>query len=242
MTRTETLEPAEAGGATQTATPRGRHEFLATLFMAVAAVLTAWSAFQSAKWSGVQAIAFNQASAARVESTRESTLAGQQATIDVITFTQWLQALQQEQSSEPTARAESESREYVPDQHRLSGFLFLRLRPEFRPAVLAWLALNPERDAAAPATPFEMPQYHLAATERAAAQERQAEDYGRQARQANQRSDNYVLTSVAFATVLFFAGISTQLRRRRSRSVALVLAVLVLTGATVTIATFPVQL
>ena len=56
------------------ATPRGRiaklhvHlELLATILLAIAAVATAWSSYQSSRWSGVQAIDFSHANAARVE-------------------------------------------------------------------------------------------------------------------------------------------------------------------------------
>jgi hypothetical protein len=62
--------------------------------LAIAALLAAWTGFQATKWGGVQANSYSQAGASRVESTRNSTLAGQQTTIDVISFTQWLQAAQ----------------------------------------------------------------------------------------------------------------------------------------------------
>lgn len=45
-------------------TPDSRYtrvEFIATIILAVAAVLTAWTALQSAKWSGDQATKFSQA-------------------------------------------------------------------------------------------------------------------------------------------------------------------------------------
>ena len=62
-------------------------ELAATILMAIAAVLTAWTAFQSSKWSGVQAIEFSEAGAARTESTVFSTRAGQQALVDISGFT-----------------------------------------------------------------------------------------------------------------------------------------------------------
>ena len=47
----------------------------AVVLMSLTAVLTAWTGFQSAKWSGVQAIAFSEAAALRTESVRSSNLA-----------------------------------------------------------------------------------------------------------------------------------------------------------------------
>ena len=54
-----------------------RVELVATIVLAVATILTAWSGFQSGKWGGEQAVNFSEAGAARTESTRTDTLAGQ---------------------------------------------------------------------------------------------------------------------------------------------------------------------
>lgn len=61
-------------------------EILSATLLAVVAIGTAWSGFQSAQWGGIQSIKFSRASSLRVESTRASTLAGQLVTIDVILF------------------------------------------------------------------------------------------------------------------------------------------------------------
>ena len=59
----------------------------------------------------------------------------------------------------------------------------------------------------------------------------EAERLFREGQTANQHGDNYVLDSVVFGSVLFFAGISQQLRRRSMRLTLLVLAgVLCLAG------------
>ena len=67
-------------------------EFGATALMAVAAVLTAWAAFQATKWSGVQADSYSAAAAARTESAKATTLAATQRSIDAETFLSWLSA------------------------------------------------------------------------------------------------------------------------------------------------------
>jgi hypothetical protein len=86
---------------------------------------------QAAKWSGVQATSFSQAGASRVESTRLTGLAGQQVTIDVIAFTQWLEAMNAEGRLTPSDATETPT----PDPKALSGFLYGRFRPELRSAV-----------------------------------------------------------------------------------------------------------
>ena len=118
-------------------------ELLATILLAIAAVATAWSSYQSARWSGVQAIDFSNANAARVESTRAATQAGQETQVDVLTFTQWVNA-------------------YAAKETKLADFYFDRFRKEFKPAVQAWIATDPLKNPKAPPMPFAMPQYKLA--------------------------------------------------------------------------------
>ena len=55
-----------------------------------------------------------------------------------------------------------------------------------------------------------------------------------------QRSNNYVLAVVLFATALFFAGISTKVRALRQREVLLAVGWLIFLGTAAWVATFPV--
>ncbi len=213
-----------------------RIELVATVFLAIATVLTAWSAFQSAKWSGVQAINFSAANAVRTESARASDLANTQRAVDVDTFVAWVSAVAAERGVAPAGRP------YRPEEGTESGFLYDRFRDEFKPAVEAWLATRPLLDPAAPATPFQMPEYQLAADAEAERLVQESEDRRDNALAANQRSDNYVLLTVLFASVLLFAGVSTKLRGRRAQQVLLVTAGVLLMGAAVTLVTFPVEL
>lgn len=214
-------------------------ELTLAVVMALAAVGTAWAGFQSAKWSGVQANTYAQASAVRVESGKAATAAGQQQLLDVVTFTSWLQALQAEIAADPSVRPAGD---YTPDEDELSGFLYARFREEFRPAVDAWIATRPLIDPDAPATPFEMDEYRLATAERSAELVAEAEDLSATARQANQRSDNYVLTAVALALALFFAGIATRVRRLRTKRFLVVLSVATLAGSAVVLLFSPVTI
>lgn len=198
-------------------------ELLVTVLLAIATVATAWSSYQSARWSGVQTINFSRANAARVESTAQSTLAGQQTQLDVATFIAWTGA-------------------YAANDTTLSDFYFKRFRPEFKPAVDAWVATKPLKNPAAPLTPFAMPQYRLAAQEKAQALTRTAEAATAEAKVDNQRSDNYVLAVVLFASSLFFAGISTKLDAVRSRVTIVALGYTLFVGTLIWLATFPVSI
>jgi len=216
-------------------------ELAATILMAIAAVLTAWTAFQSAKWSGVQAVEFSEAGAARTESTVFSTLAGQQAQVDISTFTNWLNALQGDIRAGDIVAPESAAA-YVPAADSLSGFLFLRFRDEFKPAVDAWLDTEPFTSPDAPSGPFDTPEYELEASMSANDLMTEADDHGVLARVANQNSDDYVILTVLAAMVLFFAGLSTKLIRPRNRILALGIGVTLLFVTVVLVLRLPIEI
>jgi hypothetical protein len=87
-----------------------------------------------------------------------------------------------------------------------------------------------------------MPQYRLRAAAQADRLEATAAAASERAKEANQRADNYMLAVVLFASSLFLAGISSKLQQPGVRAVVLALTGLVLLGAVVWVATFPVRL
>jgi hypothetical protein len=208
------------------ASPRSferRLELAATVLLAMAAVATAWAAYQSARWHGEQARAQSASIAARVESTRAANVANRQAQIDVALFTQWVDA-------------------YARDETELADFYRKRFRAEFRPAFEAWVATKPRTNPSAPLSPFAMPQYKLAATAQADRLEAQAAAASQRVGGFIQRADNYSLAVVLFAASLFFAGISTRLHSATTRTVVLGLGYALFLGSAIWIATFPVSL
>src|SRR5262245_36717603 len=195
---------------------KNRIEFAATVLMAIAAVFTAWAAFQSTKWSGEQADNYSRAAAARTESAKATTLALTQTSIDIQTFIAWLEAYSEDLAAGLVPRTGV----YVPDPALLSRFIAARFRDEFRPAFAAWIASRPVVNAEASGTPFELPEYKLASREDAARYDAEADARSAEARSANERGDNYVLLTVLFATALFFAGISGRLDDVRNSAIA----------------------
>jgi hypothetical protein len=218
-----TAQVSDAGQSSAAA--QSRHErwvdLLQTILLAVATVATAWSGYQAARWSGVQAINFSAANAARVQSSQASTRAGQLTQIDVATFIQWVDA-------------------YQAKNRQLADFYFDRFRPEFKPAVNAWIASRPLKSPNAAPTPFVLPQYRVAEQTRADRLSAQASAATEQAKRDNQRSDNYVLAVVLFASSLFFAGISTKLGSPATKTAILALGWAVLVGTVIWVLTFPV--
>jgi hypothetical protein len=197
-------------------------ELVATVLLALATVGTAWSGYQASRWNGEQAKAFSRASALRIESAKTAALADSQTQIDVATFMQWVDAFAQQQTE-------------------LADFYFKRFRAEFRPAMDAWIAARPLRNADAPLTPFAMPQYRLAARADSDRLDAEAEALSATARTNVQRATNYVLGVVLFAAVLFFAGMSTKLRSPRLQAWLLGFGVFVFVGTVIWLATFPIS-
>lgn len=230
------LETAEAKRAASARLDR-RFEIFEAVLLSIAAVLTAWAGFQAAKWSGVQANSYSEAGAIRVESTRRATVAGQQVVGDFIAFTEWLKAAQGEQQFGSDADT---TEPYVPDPNTLSGLLYERLAEgPLRPALDAWIAMDPLENPDAPATPLDMPEYRLEAGEESGQLQAQAESAAAAARTANQRSDDYVLMTIMFATVLFFAGISSKMDTARARLALISAATAVLISAMVIVLLLP---
>ena len=200
-----------------------RVELIATVLLAVAAVATAWSTYQSAQWRGDQASDTGKATAAHIASSQASTRAGQLTQIDIATFTQWVDA-------------------NVAGKTELAAFYRKRFRPEFQPAFDAWLATHPLTSSSAPLTPFTLPEYKLAEAEQAASLDAQATADTEAAARANKNADAYMLAVVLFATALFFAGISSKISSVRQREIVVLLGAVILIGTAIWIATQPAQL
>lgn len=215
-----------------------RIELIATIIMALAAIATAWCAFQAGKWSGIQAIEFSNANGARIESTRADAVANRQISVDVNVFTSWLSAVNEEiDTGEIPPPAEAG---YQPVEGTLSAFYYERMRPALREALDAWLGLEPLMSPDAPPTPFDMEQYQLAAAQEADDLLIQAAEDRQDALDANQNGDNYVLTTVGFALVIFFAGVSSKLAERRNRWIAIVLGMVLFAGGLVAAFSLPI--
>jgi hypothetical protein len=200
-----------------------RIELAATLLLALAAVGTAWSTYQSARWHGKQAKAQSASIAARVESTRQASVANRRVQVDVALFTQWVDAYARKETS-------------------LAAFYRKRFRPEFVPAFNAWVATKPLKNPNAPLSPFALPQYKLAASARADRLEARAGSFSKKVTEYIQRADNYSLAVVLFALSLFFAAITTRLHGRRPRLAILGLGYVLFLGTAIWLATFPVSI
>ncbi len=198
-----------------------RVELATTVILAAAALASAWCAYQSSRWSGVQAIDFARASALRVESSKAEGRANTELSIDISLFANWLNA-------------------FATEEEELATFYEQRFGPRLTPAFEAWIATTPRTNKDAPRSPFAMPEYKEPEREKADALVVAAEAATEEAKQSNQRSDNYVLAVVLFASALFIAGISSRLESVDNRMALVILAFALFAGATIWVASMPV--
>lgn len=198
-------------------------EIVAAIVLSVVTVLTAWSAFEASKWGGVMSIRFSGAGAARTQAAQASARANTKQAVDVGLFTDYATAISG-------------------GDDRLAGFIEDRFRDEFIPAFEAWRALDPLDAPDAPATPFEMDEYRVAETVEAQELEQTADVRAQQARDANQQGDDYTLLTVLFASVLFFAGMSTKFTGPRIQQAMVGLAVVLTIVGAGLLLSFPVEI
>lgn len=182
-----------------------RTEVITAILLSLATVVTAWCGYQSARWSGEQTRAYNQATAARVTTARIEGRALIQDDLNVGLFVPYITAI---------ARNETE----------LTDFLYQRFPPALKAATDAWLATNPLENPQAPLSPFDMPEYQLEDTADIEKFEQLTVEKFSEANAANETADNYVLLTVIFAMVLFFTGISSNFQPGVVQNMMVILA------------------
>jgi hypothetical protein len=196
-------------------------ELIATLLLALATLGIAWSGYQGARWNGESAEQYSASNAARARANRAATAGAQDRTQDLLNFNRWLEV-------------DTDGIQQLADLYQR------RFRPEFLPAFEAWVASDPVNNPNAESSPLREPQYKVANLERANEREKQGDEHFEEGKEATEHTDSYVFTTVFFATVLFFAGISMRFVWQRMRITVLVLGTIFLAYATVQVARLPI--
>jgi hypothetical protein len=189
--------------------------------LALTTLATAWCGYQAARWSGEQSQHFARASSVRIGALNASTRAGQLRLDDLIYFNGWLDAHQS-------------------GDEKLATIYRNRFRPEFVKAFEAWIEQRPFTNPSAIPGPLYMPQYRPAEVALSARLSKAAEENYKEGTQAKTYGDRYILATVFFAAVLFFAGISLRLDWRPLRIAVLGLALALLVGGGIFVLTLPV--
>ncbi len=196
-------------------------EFLSAAILALAVISTAWCGYQAARWGGIQAVSFIEALAAQQNSIRQSNQAILMQSLHVDLFVEWASAVSL-------------------DNQNLANFLYERFPPELKRATEAWLTLEPETNPNAPPSPFDIPEYTLEQSDESEKLSIVADEMFEQATRANQTSDNYILLTVIFASVLFFGGISGKFKSRTVDLAMLILAFVLFAVGLVVMLRYPI--
>ncbi len=196
-------------------------DFLSAVLLSAAVVASAFSAWQASLWSGEQATLFAEASTARLGANRELAASLTRLDIDVITFVDAAIAFTQG------------------DQEVIDLFEERLFRDQFKPVLDEWRELDPLSDPDAPATPFGIEGVIDSYFVESFALEETANEKFNEGKEANRNNDNWVLATVLFAGVLFFAGISTKFKSARIRALSVSFAAIVLVAAGVWLLSMP---
>ena len=164
-------------------------ELMSALILALATVCTAWYGYQASRWGGEQTTHYFEAVSAGLRGAHLANQGNQVMALHVNPFVEWSAAASQ-------------------GNQVLADFLYQRFTPELKNALDASLATNPQHNPQAPTAPFAMPQYVLPEYVESDRLAQVADKLFKQASEENEISDRYVLLTVIFASVLFFAGIN----------------------------------
>ena len=195
-------------------------EPVVAIVMALTTLCTAWCSYQSAAWTRVSNRRMNEYNALERRAALIDVQSNQVLTVHIAMFMQLLVA--QHAGNE-----------------KLASFYAERFPPDAKKAYEAWLAQKPFENPAADAHPFVPNLYQpRGAAEAAAAREDSARRLA-EAREAGNRSGQFLANTVLFATVLFFAGTAGKFEQPRVRLSAAAFGVAVFVFAVVRMLLMP---
>jgi hypothetical protein len=173
-------------------------EPVVAVLMALTTIGTAWCSYESATWTRQSNRLMNESNALERRAALLDVQGSQALIIHASMFMQLLAA------------------QHAGDE-KLASFYAERFPPDVKKAYDAWLAQKPFENRAADAHPFVPNLYEVRGTAEAAAARADSVRRVTEAREAGNRSGQYLANTVLFATVLFFAGTAGKFEQPRVR-------------------------
>jgi hypothetical protein len=169
------------------------------VLMGIAALLTAWTSYQSAQWADVQTEALESASTSRTNAARLAAEASRSELVDAEVWLAWYSA-------------------YGAKRERAADFLQERFSPQLARAQAAWLngvRFDPDGDpeTVPSGTPFDVADYTVPERALEAEELARADTLIDEAVTASETNSSFVVIVVLLALSLFFLGIATKLGR-----------------------------
>jgi hypothetical protein len=173
-------------------------EPVVAVVMALTTLCTAWCSYESAAWTRQSNRLLNESNALEQRAALLDVQGSQALIIHASMFMQLLAA-------------------HHAGNEKLASFYAERFPPDVKKAYDAWLAQKPFENRAADPHPFVPNLYQVRGTAEAAAARSDAAARVTQAREAGNRSGQFLANTVLFATVLFFAGTAGKFEQPRVR-------------------------
>ena len=184
-------------------------ELLCVIVMALASLTAAWSGFQASSWSSSASVDQTHSSELRTTAVWASLEADVQLLKDMSLFSDWTTA-------------------YLNDDQTMMTFYRDRFSPELEAAMEEWLAGRPFATSDSTSSPFDLASYAPPAVKQADDLTAQADALAAGALTSLGHSDQYVMSTVILATVVFFGGLAAKLTWNPARLTAVTLAMLML--------------
>lgn len=190
-------------------------EIAATALLALATMLSAFSAYQSSRWHGVAEDYYNKSSQTLIEASVLDDKANQEVMIDILMAADYM-------------TANTQGNPELAQKYKGAGF-----SDALNAAVSAWESARANQVPGTPRNPFEMPEYKNANRERTHALQTLSDKQTKVAIGAINESNGFLLLTVLFASVLFFAGISTKFQSKAIKVTILLMGTVLLIGSAV---------
>ena len=195
-------------------------EPVVAVLMALTTICTAWCSYESATWTRVSNRLMNESNALERRAAQIEVQGNQALIVHTAMFMELLAA--QHAGNE-----------------QLASFYAERFPPDVKKAYDAWLAQKPFENRAADAHPFVPNLYKVRGTAEAAAARADSARRVAEARQAGNRSGQFLANTVLFAAVLFFAGTAGKFEQPRVRLSAVAFGVVVFVFAVIRMLLMP---
>jgi len=196
---------------------------MALVLLSLATVGTAWCSFQAATWAGVSQRLMNLSAASSRNAVVAQLQNSQMALLDVLLFTQYI-----------NARAGSNK--------TLARYYAERFRGEAKIAFDAWLTTRPFENTNAPPHPFVPSLYRPHLLEEARLAEAESQRLWEQAGEAGRTSRGYVLITVLLASALFCGGTASKFEKLWIRRAVLALGLGAFVFAAARLLLLPIQI
>ena len=185
-----------------------RFELIATFVLGIATAISAWCTYEAQLWNSEQLWDIVRANHLEAETAEATNLVTRDALIDITTFANVL---------------ENEAR----GDQRTARYVAAVARPQFRPALDAWLAKR-AGEGLTTSTPFQDEAYRESMRKPSRELREQTKNALLAASIANENGDLFVMRTVMLALTLFFAGLASQMRTRAGRRLSVTISGIIL--------------